>query len=106
MENDELVVIVVGLIKFNDYNLVKNKLDEILLPLSKEYNIVIVSGAAEGIDKMGVRYAIENNFKLKVFELERDKYGDPQAWIINNNNMIKIAHLLIAFWDGLSKGTG
>lgn len=82
-----------------------NKLFEnkILLDHDKD-EIQIISGNAKGIDKLGERYAKENGYKLLLYPANWDKYG-KKAGPIRNSEMIKIANLLIAIWDGNSKGT-
>lgn len=62
--------LVVGSRTFDDYELMKKKLDHIL----KNYHrIVIVSGGARGADSLAERYAKEKGYPLKVFPAEWDK---------------------------------
>ena len=53
---------------------------------------------------MGERYAAENGFTVEIFMAEWDKYGRA-AGPIRNEKMVDIANLVIAFWDGKSRGT-
>jgi len=93
--------IIAGCRDFKDYHLVKTKI---------EYNrnthpiTEVVSGGAEGADRLGEQYAIENNIPLKIFPAEWSKYG-PAAGPIRNRQMAEYADCLIAVWDGKSKGT-
>jgi hypothetical protein len=68
-----LRIIIAGSRDFNDYDMVKNTLDNYLLNNSKE--VQIVSGGANGADKLGERYAKENNFYLKVFHADWEAFG-------------------------------
>ena len=64
----------------------------------------VVSGAAQGVDKLGEIYAQKNNVSLKRFPAEWDKYG-KSAGYRRNEQMAEYAESLIAIWDGKSKGT-
>ena len=94
-------VIIAGGRNFNDYNKLRNSCDKIL---SNQTEIEIVSGTANGADKLGERYATDNNYKLSVFPAEWDKYG-KSAGYKRNQQMAEYSDSLIAFWDGKSKGT-
>ena len=64
----------------------------------------IVSGGADGIDTLARRYAEEYGLLFKVFPPEYDRYG-KSAVFIRNLQIVEYAHIVIAFWDGKSKGT-
>jgi hypothetical protein len=64
----------------------------------------IVSGGANGADKMGERYAAEKGIPLKVFPADWNAHGKA-AGPIRNEQMALYADALVAFWDGSSKGT-
>ena len=64
----------------------------------------IISGGAKGADSLAARWAAENRVKLTEFLPDWDKYGKA-AGPIRNEDIIKIADFVLAFWDGLSKGT-
>lgn len=97
-------VIVAGGRKFNDYNLLKNKLDNILSEKRKTHQIYIISGMAKGADTLGEQYANENGFTVLGFPAEWNLYG-KSAGIRRNEEMAKVGDALIAFWDGESPGT-
>ena len=63
-------VIVAGSRTFNDYRLLRNKLDQILA--NKLPDIVIVSGGARGADTLGERYAQEKGLPVKQFPADWD----------------------------------
>lgn len=94
-------VIIAGSRKFDDYQLLKDKCDQILYGIE---NIEIISGGSVGADFLGELYAQEKNYKFRRFLPEWNKYG-KSAGPIRNNQMAKSADMLIAFWDGKSKGT-
>ena len=94
-------VIIAGSRNFNDYNLLKTSCDNLLTQFT---NIEIVSGTARGADKLGERYAREKGYDIKEFPANWDKHG-KSAGYIRNDEMAQYADMLIAFWDGTSKGT-
>lgn len=102
MKRDEFRVIIAGSRKFSDYELLKQKCDKILETVNRP--IVIVSGTANGADKLGERYANERGYKIKKFPADWDTYG-LGAGYRRNQLMAKYSDALIAFWDGISKGT-
>ena len=65
----------------------------------------IVSGGAKGIDTSAKEYAVANSIKLTEFLPNYAKYkrGAP---LKRNMQIIEYADVVIAFWDGKSKGTG
>ena len=69
------------------------------------FNITeVVSGGARGVDRLGERYAEDNNIPIQLFlpDWNRDGIG---AGFIRNTQMAAYADALIAIWDGVSKGT-
>ena len=64
----------------------------------------IVSGGAKGIDTSAREYALANSIKLTEFLPEYSKYkkGAP---LRRNLQIIEYADIVIAFWNGKSKGT-
>ena len=64
----------------------------------------IVTGGAKGIDACAENYAKQNGIKLTVFKPEYEKYGRG-APLKRNIQIIDYSDLVIAFWDGNSRGT-
>jgi len=64
----------------------------------------IVSGGAKGVDTCARAYALKNGLILTEFlpEYSRYKKGAP---LMRNLKIIDYADMVIAFWDGSSKGT-
>lgn len=94
-------LIVAGSRSFDDYDLMKKYLDKIKSVCS---SLTIISGTANGADKMGEKYASENGLECKKFPAKWDSYG-KKAGIIRNYDMACCADKAIVFWDGKSKGT-
>ena len=94
-------VIIAGGRTFDNYAMLCESCDR---TLSLQSEIEIVSGTANGADKLGERYAIERGFTVKQFPADWDKHG-KSAGYKRNEEMAQYADALIAFWDGKSKGT-
>jgi SLOG family YspA-like protein len=93
---------VIGSRNFGDYGLLNHKLNIIH---NKKPITVIVSGGAKGADKLGEQWADENKIPKTIFYPDWKKYG-KKAGFLRNEDIIKNSDVVIAFWDGLSKGTG
>ncbi|MGI6497546.1 MAG: SLOG family protein [Oscillospiraceae bacterium] len=64
----------------------------------------IVSGGARGVDTSAKEYALSHHIKLTEFLPDYDKYG-RSAPLKRNITIIENADLVLAFWDGKSRGT-
>jgi len=65
---------------------------------------IIVSGGAKGCDLLARRYAEAKSLKLVEFLPDYTKYGRG-APIRRNADIISNSDVVLAFWDGKSKGT-
>ena len=92
---------VVGSRNFNDYNLLKSKLDQIH---KRKPITLIVSGGAKGADSLSERWAKENSIETLIFIPDWNKYG-KRAGFLRNEDIITNSDAVIAFWDGVSRGT-
>jgi CRISPR/Cas system CSM-associated protein Csm4 (group 5 of RAMP superfamily) len=105
-----LNILIAGGRDFDDYALLKSFIKDIIKEIDYD-TITIISGMARGADMLGVRFAEENNYQLKKFPAQWNKYG-KMAGFIRNKQMLnylvneKDECIVIAFWDGKSKGTG
>lgn len=100
-------IIIAGSRDFNDYDYLKESINQFI---ETKENICIISGAARGADTLGEKYAEEYKLKLQRFIPKWDKYGRGAGYK-RNLEMLEFATqpgtegILIAFWDGKSKGT-
>ena len=115
-------VIIAGGRDFNRYQFLRDEVFSIFFDLNMKYGddtvfdlsqFEIISGHARGADAGGEHFAKEYEIKLKIFPADWDKYG-KSAGYRRNAEMAKYAvegkekgviGVLIAFWDGKSKGT-
>lgn len=95
-------VIIAGSRDFDDYDLLCEVMDKILI--NRTPNIEIVCGACRGADQLGAAYAKARGFGVKYFPADWDKFGKA-AGFKRNCEMALHADALVAFWDGSSKGT-
>lgn len=94
-------VIIAGSRSFSNYKFLRETCDKLLVDADQD--IIVLSGTARGVDQMGERYA-----RSKEFDLERypaDWSLGRHAGFVRNNQMASLADTLIAFWDGVSRGT-
>ena len=89
--------IIAGTRTFDDYKLIMRTM------LTIECSVV-VSGEAKGADKLGERWAKNNNIPVEKHPALWEKHG-RKAGFIRNCDMAREADQLVAFWDGTSKGT-
>ena len=64
----------------------------------------IVSGAANGIDRMARAFALQHHIQLIEVLPDYERYG-RRAPLMRNNSIIDYADYVIAIWDGCSRGT-
>lgn len=91
-------IAVIGSRGFNDYNLLADHLDK-LTGIE-----CVVSGGAKGADNLAERYASENKIQMEIHTPDYGKYG-RSAPIERNREIVRSSDMIIAFWDGRSKGT-
>lgn len=64
----------------------------------------IVSGGAKGVDTSAREYAKKNGKKLTEFLPEYTRFG-RSAPLKRNITIIEYSDIVLAFWDGKSRGT-
>ncbi len=64
----------------------------------------IITGGAGGVDACAIQYAQEKGIPCCVIRPDYRRYG-PGAPLRRNEDIIRTADLVIAFWDGESRGT-
>jgi len=64
----------------------------------------LVSGGAKGADELAYRLAKREGIFIKVLFPDWDRYG-KSAGYIRNDAIVKESDVLIALWDGESRGT-
>lgn len=110
----ELRVIIAGSRDFDDFQKLMNSCNDILSKITDQHNnldkIRIISGTARGADWLDEQYAKNAGYEVSRFPADWDGLG-KRAGYVRNAEMAKYAMadgnygILIAFWDGKSKGT-
>ena len=94
-------IVVGGSRSFTDYGTLEKYLDTCLQDCTE---ITILSGHCQGADLMAERYATEHGLAIEVIPANWKKYGRA-AGPIRNREMVEHSDVVIAFWDGKSRGT-
>ena len=118
-------IIIAGGREFNDYEFLKKSVLDIIFDLERrntvtgigndsrvkeKHLIEFISGTARGADKLGEKFVSESIWSVKKFPADWNTHG-KSAGYIRNEQMAKYAMsdnsygVLIAFWDGKSRGT-
>jgi len=87
---------------FSDYTRLQVEMQSFSSAISS--TITVISGGAEGADKLGERWAIEEELNFKRFPADWSAHGKA-AGPIRNKEMAEYSDALVAFWDGESAGT-
>jgi len=97
-------IAVVGSRTFTDYDLLRRTLDRVRL-MFHDRDITIVSGGAPGADSLAERYsqAVLNKHPI-VYKAEWSTYGKV-AGFRRNREIVDESDFVVAFWDGVSRGT-
>jgi len=102
-----LKILICGSRTFNNYDKLKNSVNNVLKDLRSQGEKIFISGGAKGADTIAEEYALNNDKQFKCFSANWDKYG-KRAGVIRNREMLEYlsyGDVVIAFWDGKSKGT-
>jgi hypothetical protein len=97
-------IIVAGGRTFSDYVLLEKTINQFVYENDNIKDFEIVSGTANGADKLGEQFAKNHGYPVKRFPADWNTFG-KRAGYIRNEQMAKYSNALIAFWDGQSKGT-
>lgn len=64
----------------------------------------VISGCAQGVDKIGEEWAIDHGIHIRRFPADWDTHG-KSAGPIRNREMARHAEAVILIWDGTSRGS-
>jgi hypothetical protein len=96
-------VIVCGSRTWSDYATILSEIAGLALELPPP--LVIVHGDAQGADRLAARAASSMNLRTEAHPAQWGTYG-KRAGPIRNKEMAALgAELVLAFWDGSSRGT-
>ena len=90
---------IVGSREFKNYELFSDIMKQYLSDISW-----VVSGGAPGADSLAEKWAKENKKMLTIYPADCLNLG-KRAGYVRNTDIVKNSDMIIAFWDGNSKGT-
>lgn len=90
---------IVGSRDFNNYDLFKQWTVKLF-----RHHMEIISGGARGADTLAKKYSKDYFCPYTEFPADWDKYG-KSAGFIRNQLIVDNCDMVLAFWDGKSKGT-
>ena len=102
-------IIVAGSRNYKDYRRISAVLSEFIRKFSEDgVRPEFISGGCRGVDTLAERFCKLHNYPIKIFEADWATHG-KKAGYLRNKQMAEYAAedngMLIAFWDGESKGT-
>lgn len=103
-------IIIAGTRTLSDYDLLRKVMSQAFgfLSMQEIQEMKIVSGGCRGADKVGETFAHNNGLICVRFPANWNLYG-KKAGPLRNEEMAKYASeacgILMAFWDGKSRGT-
>ena len=65
----------------------------------------IITGSASGVDAAATKTARAKGIPVQVIPASFDELADPSKSAARNQRLIDACDVLVAFWDGASKGT-
>jgi len=92
-------VVIAGGRDFNDYETMCANLEEY-----QDQDVTVISGCARGADRLGERWALEHGKPIREYPADWLTHGQA-AGPMRNLEMAKVAHRVVVFWDGESRGT-
>lgn len=93
---------VIGSRGINDHVYIEKALSELR---SRIRFTAIVSGGARGVDEIAEGWAKDSGIETIVYKPDYKTYAGNIAPLIRNDQIVDECDLLIAFWDGVSRGT-
>ncbi len=65
----------------------------------------IITGSASGVDAAATKAARERGLAVQVMPASFDEMADASKSAARNQRLVDACDVLVAFWDGASKGT-
>lgn len=66
---------------------------------------LIISGGADGVDRLAEKYADVKRISKLVLRPQYGRYGKRYAPLKRNEEMVELADEVLVIWDGESKGS-
>jgi|TARA_R110002167_G_scaffold37476_10_gene117498 hypothetical protein len=99
-------VAIIGSREFADYEFLIDKISEHFGDTPANRDFAVVSGGARGTDALAKRFGTGDTKHRIYIEHPADWDGkDKGAGMIRNTDIVNQADVVVAFWDGFSRGT-
>lgn len=97
---------IIGSRTFNDYEKLYNTISLIWGPPFLNPHIVatVISGGAAGADSLGEKWATYWGIEIERYLPDWKSFG-KSAGFLRNQQIVDACDIVLAFWDGHSKGT-
>ena len=97
------IVAVVGSREYRDSG--HPTVEEVVAELARSApNVTVISGGARGVDQRAIAAARGAGLAVREYPADWSRYGN-RAGYLRNEEMVKAADMVVAFWDGESPGT-
>ena len=97
-------LIIAGGRDFTNHYLLNGVLDKITQNWLPTVHKRLISGCAKGADSLGIEWGEKHGYEICLYPANWEQYGKAAGYI-RNEQMAKVGSMLVAFWDGKSKGT-
>lgn len=97
-------LIIAGGRDFNDEQLMRNALQEMVQRQFIDESVTLICGMARGADLLGKHLFDEQQLPVECYPADWNRLG-KRAGFVRNTEMGRTADLALIFWDGKSSGT-
>lgn len=96
-------ILVCGSRNWKNVRLIEDSLSEIQ---PDDEPVTIIDGTARGVDSIANSIAVQKGYYTERYPAQWDKFGKAAGMIRNRQMLIEgKPDLVLAFWDGISRGT-
>jgi hypothetical protein len=67
-------------------------------------DVIVISGGARGVDRIAETQARQRGLRVKIYHAEWERFG-KSAGYRRNADIVANSDMVVAFWDGHSRGT-
>lgn len=93
---------VTGSRSWNDAERLRQCLESVMIEFGFD---TLIHGNARGADSIAEKWAIENKVSMEVYSPDYSRFDGKVAPLRRNDQIVEACDILVAFWDGESKGT-
>lgn len=98
----EYRIAIIGSRDFYNFEYLDNKVKE-LMP-KQDLEFIIVSGGARGTDTLAEQFAEKYGYQKEIHKAKWHQHGKCAGYL-RNHDIVRNSDMVIAFWNGISKGT-